>query len=168
MNSVRRLHFLGNLLPTESGIHQVQGAPGFVWTPVTRKVDSGATNDVAPSSVSAKALVESNWTLNNTTRHTAEGTRIPTLGQKTSETVSDDSSTQLSHTFPIADISRHLTWVEELADAGNLVVFGRKGGFIVNSDTGRRFNFQTEHGVYLLKTWSQEPASSTPVFSRQG
>ena len=60
VNSARGLHFLGNLMPTESGIHQVQAAPGFVWKPLTIFVDSGAVNDVAPSSVSAKALVESN------------------------------------------------------------------------------------------------------------
>ena len=167
-NSARGLHFLGNLLPTESGIHQVQAAPGFVWKPVTSIVDSGAINNVAPSSVSAKALVESNGSLNGMTYHTADGTRIPNLGQKTLETVSEDGSTQLSQTFQIADISRPLTSVGELADAGNLVVFGRKGGFIVNPDTGRRLNFQRGHGVYLLKTWSQEPVSSTSVFSRQG
>ena len=57
------------------------------------------------------------------------------------ETVSEDGSTQLSQTFEIADISRPLTSVGELADARNLVVFGRKGGFIVNPDTGRRLNF---------------------------
>ena len=168
VKSARGLHFLGNLLPTESGIHQVQAAPGFVWKPVTSIVDSVAINNVAPSSVSAKALVESNGSLNGMTYHTADGTRIPNLGQKTLETVSEDGSTQLSQTFQIADISRPLTSVGELADAGNLVVFGRKGGFIVNPDTGRRLNFQREHGVYLLKTWSQEPASSTSVFSRQG
>ena len=167
-NSARGLHFLGNLMPTESGIHQVQAAPGFVWKPVTSIVDSGAINNVAPSSVSAKALVESNRSLNGMTYHTADGTRIPNLGQKTLETVSEDGSTQLSQTFQIADISRPLTSVGELADAGNLVVFGRKGGFIVNPDTRRRLNFQREHGVYLLKTWSQEPASGTSVFSRQG
>ena len=107
---------------------------------------------MAPSSVSANALVESNGSLNGMTYHTADGTRIPNLGQKTLETVSEDGSTQLSQTFQIADISRPLTSVGELADAGNLVVFGRKGGFIVNPDTGGRLNFQREHGVYLLKT----------------
>ena len=168
VNSVGAIHFLGNLLPTEHGIHQVQAAPGFVWKPVTSIVDSGAINNVAPSSVSAKALVESNGSLNGMTYHTADGTRIPNLGQKTLETVSDDGSTKLSQTFQIADISRPLTSVGELADAGNLVVFGRRGGFIVNPDTGRRLNFQREHGVYLLKTWSQEPVDSTSVFSRQG
>ena len=60
VNSVMGLHFLGNLLPTESGINQVQAAPGFVWKPATSKVDPGAINNEAPSSVSAKALVEQN------------------------------------------------------------------------------------------------------------
>ena len=142
VNSARGLHFLGNLLPTESGIHQVQAAPGFVWKPVTSIVDSGAINNVAPSCVSVRALMESNGSLNGMTYHTADGTRIPNLGQKTLETVSEDGSTQLSHTFQIADISRPLTSVGELTDAGNLVVFGRKGGFIVNPDTGRRLSFQ--------------------------
>ena len=59
VNGARGLHFLGNLLSTESGIHQVQAAPGFVRKPVTSRVNSGAiNNNVAPSSVSAKALVE--------------------------------------------------------------------------------------------------------------
>ena len=130
MNSASGLHFLGSLSPTESGVHQVQAAPGFVWKPVTRKLDSGAINNVAPSSVSAKTIVESNGSLNGMTYHTADGTRIPNLGQTTLETVSEDGSTQLSQTFQIADISRPLASVGEFADAVNLVVFGRKGGFI--------------------------------------
>ena len=61
VNSARGVHFLENLMPTGSWwMHQVQAAPGFVWKPVTTTVDSGAVNNVAPSSVSAKALVESN------------------------------------------------------------------------------------------------------------
>ena len=52
------------------------------------------------------------------TCHTADGTRTPNLGQKTLETVSEDGSTQLCQTFQIADISRPLTSVGELADAG--------------------------------------------------
>ena len=91
---------------------------------------------MAPSSVSAKALVESDGSLNGMTCHTADGTRIPSLGQKTLETVSEDGLTQLSQTFQIADISRPLTSVGESADVWNLVMFGRKGGFIVHRTRG--------------------------------
>ena len=41
-------------------------------------------------------------------------------------------------------------------------------GFTANADMERRLNHQREHGVQSLKTWSQEPASSTRVFSGQG
>ena len=109
---------------------------------MTRKVDSGSINNVAPSSESANALVESLGSLNGMTYPTADGTRIPNLGQKTC-----DDATQ-----PTVPNCGHM-------DAGNLVVFGRKGGFIVNPDTARRLNFQREHGVHFLKNWSQEHSS---------
>ena len=80
VNGVRGLHFHGKLLPTESGVHQLQAAPGFVWKPATSIVDSEAINILAPSSVSAKALVESNGSLNSMTYRTVDGTRIPNLG----------------------------------------------------------------------------------------
>ena len=61
--------------------------------------------------------------MNGMQYHTADGTRISNLG------VSEHGSA-LSQTFQIADISRPLTSVGELADAGNVVVFGRKGGYV--------------------------------------
>ena len=97
--------------------------------------------------------------------HTSDGTRIPNLGQKTFDAVSEQGSA-LSQTFQIADISRPLTSVGELADAGNVVVFGRKGGHVLNVDSGRLLDFKREHGVYLLRTWVQERAKLG--FGRQG
>ena len=47
--------------------------------------------------------MESNGSLNGMTDHTADGTRIPNLGQKTVVTVSEDGSTQLGQTFQIAE-----------------------------------------------------------------
>ena len=60
-----------------------------------------------------------------------------------------EQGSALSQTFQIADISRPLTSVGELADAGNVVVFGRKGGYVLNVDSGRRLDFQREHGCVL-------------------
>ena len=96
-------------------------------------------------------------------RGVGEGPRtpVPNLGRKTLETVSEDGSTQLCRTFQIADI-KTLNFGRGVADAGNHVVFCRKGGFVVNLDMGRRLNFRRE------QTWPQEPVSSTSVFSRQG
>ena len=75
------------------------------------------------------------WNLTGSERYdhlAADGTRIPNFGRKTLETVSDGGSTKLSHTFQIPDTLRPLSSAGKLAGAGNLVVFHRKGGFIVN------------------------------------
>ena len=118
-------------------------------------MDTGAINNVAPSRVSAKALVKSDESLNGMTHRTADGTRIPNLGQKTLETVSDDGSTQLSQMYQIGDISRPLTSVGELADAGRIHREPRLGEAAQLPARG--------HWVYYFKTWSQEPVSSTAV-----
>ena len=89
--------------------------------------------------------------MNGMQYHTADGTRIPNLGQKTLAAVSEQGFA-LSQTVQIADISRPLTSVGELADAGNVVVFGRKGGYVLNVDS--------------LRTWVQERAKLG--FGRQG
>ena len=157
--------FLGNLEPSDTGLHQVQDVGGYCWKPVSSIVDSGAINSVAPPDVSSVPMTESQGSVNGMQYHTADGTRIPNLGQKTFDAVSEQGSA-LSQTFQIADISRPLTSVGELADAGNVVVFGRKGGYVLNVDSGRRLDFKREHGVYLLRTWVQERAKLG--FGRQG
>ena len=164
-----RLAFLGPLEPVEQGLHHVQASPGYQWKVVASIMDSGAINSVAPASVSTVPLAESKGSLNGMQYHTADGTRIPNLGQKTLAAISDEG-TPISQTFQIAEISRPLTSVGELADAGNVVVFGRKGGYVYNVDSGRRLDFSREHGVYLLRTWIQEPSQdeNNPSFARQG
>ena len=132
-------------------------------------VDSGAINSVAPPSVSSVPLAESKGSLSGMQFHTADGTRIPNLGQKTLATVSEEGA-PIRQTFQIAEISRPLASVVELADAGNVVVFGRKGGYVYNVESRRRLDFSREHGVYLLRTWTQEPSNdqTNSTFARQG
>ena len=101
-------------------------------------------------------MTESQGSVNGSTTPLTEQ-RTPNLRQKTFEVVSEQGSA-LSRTFQIADISRPLTSVGELADAGNVVVFGRKGGHVLNVNSRRRLDFKREHGVHLLRTWVQERA----------
>ena len=119
----------------------------------------------APPDVSSVPMTESQGSVNGMQYHTADGTRISNLGQKSFDAVSEQGSA-LSQTFQIADISWPLTSVGELADAGNVVVFCRKGGYVLNVDSGRRSDFKREHEVYLLRTWVQERAKLG--FGRQG
>ena len=132
-------------------------------------VDSGAINSVAPPSVSSVPLVESKGSLNGVQFHTADGTRIPNLGQKTLATVTEEGA-PIRQKFQFVKISRPLSSVGEMADAGNVVVFGRKGGYVHNVKSGRRLYFSREHGVFLLRTWPQEPNidQTNSTFARQG
>ena len=149
--------FLGNLEPSDTGLHQVHDVGGYCWKLVSGIVDSGTISSVAPPDVSSVPLTESQSSVNGMQYHTADGTKIPNLGHKTFAAVPEQGSA-LSQTFQIADISRPLTSVGELADAGNVVVFGRKGDYAQNVDSGRRFDFKREYGVCLLRTGVQERA----------
>ena len=96
--------FLGDLEPSDTVLHQVQDVGGYCWKPVSSIVDSGAINSVAPPDVSSVPMTESQGSVNGMQYHTADGTRIPNLGQKTLDAVSEQGSA-LSQTFQIADIS---------------------------------------------------------------
>ena len=100
--------FLGNLEPSDTGLHQVQDVGGYCWKPVSSIVDSGAINSVALPDVSSVPMTEWQGSVNGMQYHTADGTRIPNLGQKTFDAVSEQGSA-LSQTFQIADVSRPLT-----------------------------------------------------------
>ena len=89
--------------------------------------------------------------------HTADGTRISNLGQKTFEAVSEHGSA-LSQTFQIADISRPLTSVGEFGGCGQCGGVRSERWLCSHVDSGRRLDFKREHGVHLLRTWLQERA----------
>ena len=96
--------------------------------------------------------------------HTADGQRISNLGQKTFEAVSEHGSA-LSQTFQIADISRPLMSVGELADAGNVVVFGRKGGYVLTLILGDGWISRENTGCSCFALGSRSERSR--VFGRQ-
>ena len=96
--------FLGNLEPSDTGPHQVQDVGGYCWKPVKSIVDSGAINSVAPPDVSSVPMTESHGSVNGMQYHTSDETRIPNLGQKTFEAVSD----QRFRPVPNVSDRRHL------------------------------------------------------------
>ena len=51
--------FLGNLEPSDTGLHQVQDAGGYCWKLVSSILVSGAINSVAPPDVSSVPMTES-------------------------------------------------------------------------------------------------------------
>ena len=117
-------------------------------------------------------MAPSHGSANGLQYHTADGTRLPNLGQQRLEVMTEDGA-HMHQTFQMADVTRPLSSVGEIADQGNLVVFGRYGGYIWNPETATGLPFSREQGVYLLQTWVQEPDShpaqaNAPTFGRQG
>ena len=101
-----------------------------------------------------------------------DGTRLPNLGEKRLNVVTEDGD-EMTQTFQVADVTRPLSSVGEITDKGNIVVFGRSGGYIWNPQSRTTLPFQREQGVYQLQTWIQEPnaqkgGGDQAHFGRQG
>ena len=87
------------------GLQQVQDVEGYCWELSSSIVDSGPINSVAPPDESSVHITESQSSVSGLRYDTADGTRIPNLGQETSEAVSEQGSA-MSQTLQIVDISR--------------------------------------------------------------
>ena len=82
---------------------------------------------------------------------------LPNLGEQKLEVVLD-SGKSTAIKYQIADVSRALNEDTEICDSGhpdhgNHVIFGRRGGMIVNLETGKRTPFQRECNIYCLGYW---------------
>ena len=98
--------------------------------------------------------------------------RLPNLGQQTLHAVTEDYQ-PAAMTFQIAEVSRPLSAVGEITDKGNVVVFGPKGGFILNLETRKQTRFGREGGIYVMDLWIENPVGGegegeTSTFPRQG
>ena len=82
---------------------------------------------------------------------------MPTFGEQTLEVVLD-SGKSTAIKYQISDVSHALNAATEICDSGhpdhgNLVTFGRRGGMIVNLETGKTTPFQREGNIYCLYYW---------------
>ena len=71
-----------------------------------------------------------------------------------------------------ADVSRALNSVSEICDGGGadgqLVLFSKYGGQILNLDSGHRTQFQRKEGIYTLGMWVRPNNGGASVFPRPG
>lgn len=138
-------------------------------------MDTGAVNSVAPMTTGRDVpLCESDGSRRGQVYHSASGDKIPNLGQKALDVVTNEGN-EFRMTFQIADVTKPLTSVGAVTDAGdgsNYVVFHRDGGWIAHPATGKRTHFARKDGVYVLQTWLRRGegsnASAAQPFMRQG
>jgi len=128
-----------------------------VWHHLQTVMDSGAAESVAPASMLPWVEVEeSEGSRRGQTYMSASGDRLPNLGEKQFEFVTD-AGRAATATYQIADVTRALCSVSRVCDKGNTVTFTSKGG-LIESPGGVRTQFRRENNVYLLDTWAQGPS----------
>jgi hypothetical protein len=106
----------------------------------------------------------------------ASGDDIPCLGQQILPVVTADGR-EAQVQYQSADVSRALNSVSEICDGGGeegqLVLFSKWGGAILNLDTWNKTYFEREGGIYTMGMWVKPPGenagtSRPSVFPRQG
>ena len=128
------------------------------WTRVRSVMDSGAGVSVAPPGMCpAYPIEESAGSRRGQEFISASEDTIPNLGEQKLDVVLD-SNRETAIKYQIADVSRALNSVAEICDSGHRdyghqVVFGRKGGTIINLETGAATHFARESNVYCLDYW---------------
>ena len=96
---------------------------------------------------------------------------MPNLGEQVLPvTTADGRETNVS--YQLADVSRALNSVSEICDAGGedgqLVLFSKWGGQILNLQSWRKTHFEREGGIYTMGMWVRPPNAASSVFPRQG
>ena len=126
------------------------------WRKLAMVMDSGAAESVAPVSLAPwVSLTESAGSRKGQVYVSACGERIPNLGEKSLEVVTDEGRCARA-TFQVADVTRALCSISRVCDQGNKVIFESGGGWIESSD-GRRTAFKRENNVYVLELHVHDP-----------
>ena len=123
------------------------------WVRARSIMDSGRGASVAPPGMCpAYPIEESEGSRRGQEFMSASENTMPNLGERKLECVFD-LGRPIALKYQIADVSRALNAVTEICDAGRHVIFGRKGGVIVNLESGRSTPFQREGNIYCLDYW---------------
>ena len=141
---------------------------------VTAIVDCRSVECVAPETIARNIpLMECEASRQGQTYHTADGGVSKNKGETIVTMYSEDGD-QFRARHQIADVTRPLNSISRVCDQGNILLFTKTGGWIINHETGRYTWFLREHGVYVLHSWVKESPDhewvrwSGESFSRQG
>ena len=117
-------------------------------------MDSGAAESVAPPSMASGVRIEDSPGSRLGQHYiSASKQRLPNVGQQRVKVVTNERRNATVLYQIVEEVSRPLTAVSATRDAGNVVVFGPKGGVIHNVYTGERTRFQRSGGIYELELW---------------
>ena len=113
-------------------------------------VDSGAEDTVAPPGALPGTMVPSAMSKAGRKYRAANGAPIDNIGQIMA-LFQDARGRECGMPFQVAAVERPLISVTQLADAGHEVFFGKQGGTIRHTASGRTIPLKREKGVYVLE-----------------
>ena len=124
-------------------------------------VDSGAADHVMPDRLLPDhAVVEGEAKRQGVAYTTADGSKIPNLGEKKVAYKTFEGHSACSM-FQIADVRRAFLSVPRLTASGHDVKFQDKGGVISHPERQEVIHFKRQGGLYILDMW-------VAPFQRQG
>ena len=89
----------------------------------------------------------------------ANGIRIPNLGEKKFVGVTDEGVSR-KMVAQVCDVNKGLLSVRRMVQAGNTVVFTKKGSYIEDDHTRERMHMEEKNGMYMLKLWTRSENAS--------
>ena len=133
---------------------------------------SGAEESVAhPSMCPQYLVVPSIEARSGLCCTSASGGEIPNLGEQTLPVVTSEGY-EFDSNYQSADVSRPLNSISQICDGGGkdgqLVLFSKWGGTILNLESWRKTQFDRSGGIYTLGMWAKPPGSTAPSFPGPG
>ena len=156
----------------KKGLFPVTSGDTEGWQWIKGVVDSGAAESVAhPSMCPQYPVTPSVGSKSGQSYTSASGEDIPNLGEQVLPIVTGDG--RHGHIkYQSADVTRALNSVSEICDAGGgngqMVLFSKWGGQILNLETGHRTPFEREENIYTLGMWVCPSGAAASVFPRPG
>jgi hypothetical protein len=112
-------------------------------------VDSGAEESVAPPGTFDTPILPSAMSEAGLTYTAANGAPIKNLG-RTTVTFQDKDDRTSALRFEVAEVTQPLISVAGLCDAGNVVIFHNKGGFIHSLTSKKKVRLARAGNTYVL------------------
>ena len=123
------------------------------WIKVKACMDSGCIEHVAPPEIApGVAATPSELSMAGQCYSVANGEDIPNVGEKTFEAITEGGQ-RGTMTTQLAEVTKPLMSVGQTCDNGNVVLFHRRGGFILNLETRALTPFERIAGNYEIAYW---------------
>ena len=169
----REVDFAGLFENSEDGIAPMESNMGFNedgdWVEFETVMDSGAADCVGDEEMFPEVEVEeSRGSKEGRCFTTASGEEVPNRGQKSVAVVTEEGNQKMT-TWQMAKVHKPLTAVGKVCDQDNLCIFGKRGGFIRDNNTGQLTRFNRKNGIYIMKLWMRKGGkASSKDFQGQG